>query len=225
MLLRRRYEAPSSVADAEAMQHRLRVLVQADGSAPLAPRTVAGLDVAYDTNSDRLAAAAVVLNAESFEVVDTATAFGRVSFEYVPGLLAFRELPSLVAVLEKLTVSPDLVVCDGFGVAHPRRFGLACHVGVLTDLPCIGVAKTPFLGSYDPPGLQRGDGSDIREGEEILGRVLRTRVGVKPVFVSVGHRISLDDACAQVLRLCRGYRQPETTRLADQLCRRYLRNA
>jgi deoxyribonuclease V len=137
---------PTSVAEARAIQDRLRPLVRRDGE-PFEPRTVAGLDVSYAVGSDRLAAAAVVLDA----------------FDYVPGLLAFREIPALVTALERLAVVPDLLVCDGYGVAHPRRFGLACHLGVLTDLPTIGVAKTPFTGAYSPPGERRGAWSPLLE--------------------------------------------------------------
>lgn len=208
------------MAAAEAIQLRLAALARPEPApAPLTPRTVAGLDVAYDTTSDRVAGAVVVLDAVTLDTVDSATYTGRAAFGYVPGLLAFRELPPLVAALERLRVTPDLLVCDGYGVAHPRRFGLACHLGHLTDLPTVGVAKTPFLGAYQPPGAERGASAELRDGDEVLGRVLRTRTGVKPVFVSVGHRVSLADACRLVLDLCRVSRLPETTRRADRACR------
>jgi deoxyribonuclease V len=143
---------------------------------------------------------------------------GVTDFPYVPGLFAFRELPALLTALERLTVSPDLLICDGQGVAHPRRFGLASHLGVVTGLPSIGVAKTP-MGHYDPPGPERGDWTALRDGNDVVGRALRTQREVKPLFVSIGHRTDLDTACAQVLRLAPKYRQPETTRRADRLCR------
>jgi deoxyribonuclease V len=186
---------------------------------------VAGLDVAYAVDSDRIAAAVVVLDSATLQPVDSAVAVGEATFPYVPGLLAFRELPILVSALERLTVVPELLVCDGQGIAHPTRFGLACHVGLLTDLPTIGVAKTVFVGEYGEPGLERGDFSALRDGDDVIGRVLRTRPGVKPVFVSVGHRIDLDTATARVLELSPKYRLPETTRQADHLSRATLRDS
>jgi deoxyribonuclease V len=213
---------PDSVQRAVAIQLELRSLVSTVTPAGLDVRTVAGLDVAYAEGSAGLAAAVVVLDVADLRVVDSAVATGVARFPYVPGLFAFRELPALVEALERLTVTPDLLVCDGQGMAHPRGFGLACHVGVLTGLPAIGVAKTP-LGRYEPPGDQRGATSPlVVDGTDVVGRVLRTQRGVKPVFVSVGHRIDLDRACAEVLRITPRYRLPETTRQADHLCRQAL---
>ncbi|HEX5595777.1 MAG TPA: deoxyribonuclease V [Micromonosporaceae bacterium] len=210
---------PGTVAEAQAMQDRLRPLVDLVGPGPAAPRTVAGLDVAYAAEGDLLAAAVVVLEARTLAVIDAAVATGRPAFEYVPGLFAFRELPALLDAFGQLTTLPELLVCDGHGLAHPRRFGLACHLGVVTGLPAIGVAKTPLVGSWAPPGQRRGSWSPLVDGTETVGRVLRTRDGVKPVFVSVGHRMSLDNASEQVLALTRRFRLPETTRQADRRCR------
>jgi deoxyribonuclease V len=208
---------PRTVAEAEAEQDRLRPLVVTTGDP--APRTVAGLDVAYQPGGDRLVAAVVVLRADDLTVVESATSPGRAAFGYVPGLFAFRELPALLAALESLRTAPDLLVCDGQGLAHPRRFGLACHLGVLTGLPAVGVGKTRLVGSHDEPGPRRGDAADLLDAGEVVGRVLRTRDGVKPVYVSVGHRIGLDAACRLTLRLTPRYRLPETTRAADHLSR------
>lgn len=208
--------------EAYAVQDRLRPLVDLTAPGPTAPRTVAGLDVAYATSGDRLVAAVVVLDTDSLDVVDEAVVEGRAAFGYVPGLFAFRELPALLEALGRLTIRPELLICDGHGLAHPRRFGLACHLGVLTGIPAFGVGKTPLVGSWDQPGRQRGDWSPLRDGAEVVGRVLRTRSQVKPVFVSVGHGISLANACDRVLALTPRYRLPETTRLADQRCRRAL---
>jgi deoxyribonuclease V len=205
------------------MQDRLRVKVILDDDAPEELRVVAGLDVAYAPDSDHAAAAVVLLDAESGEVIESATAFTSVDFPYLPGLFAFREVPPLVAALRELKTVPDLLVCDGYGVAHPRRFGLACHLGVLSGLPSIGVGKTAFIGEYPPVGDERGEWAPLTDQGEVIGRVLRTRTGVKPVFVSVGHRIGLDRASAQVLRLCRQFRLPETVRAADHLCRAVLK--
>jgi deoxyribonuclease V len=216
---------PSTVAEAEAEQDRLRPLVRGTGSVPLPLRTVAGLDVSYAPDTDRLVAAVVVLSAANLEPVESVTEVGRAAFDYVPGLFAFREVPALLVALRNLTTVPDVLICDGHGLAHPRRFGLACHVGVLTGLPTVGVAKTPFVGAYDPPGPRRGDWSPLVDGGETVGRVLRTQDGVKPVYVSVGHRIGLPEAADLVLWLCQRYRLPETTRQADRLSRDLLAQA
>lgn len=181
--------------------------------------------MAYDDERDLVAAAAVVLDARTLQVVEEATAVGRVSFPYVPGLLAFREIPTVLAALDRLSVDPGLLVCDGYGLAHPRRFGLASHLGVLTGRPSIGVAKNPFTFTYDQPGTSRGEFAPLLADGEEVGRALRTQAGVKPVFVSVGHRVSLTNACAHTLHLTPRFRQPETTRLADSLCRRALKEA
>lgn len=218
---------PADETEARAIQDELRGRVVLDEPGPPAGTgLVTGVDVAYDDERDVVAAAAVVLDAATLAVVDEATAVGRVAFPYVPGLLAFREIPTVLAALESLTSGPGVVVCDGYGLAHPRRFGLATHLGVLTGLPVIGVAKNPFMFAYEQPGARRGDSSPLRadDGEEV-GRALRTQEGVKPVFVSVGHRVDLATACAHTLRLAPVYRLPESTRRADSLCRRALREA
>ncbi|MGW7238399.1 endonuclease V [Streptomyces sp. NPDC054804] len=217
---------PATEEAALAVQDELRgrVVLDEPGPPPGAGH-VTGVDVAYDDDRDLVAAAAVVLDAATLEPVAEATAVGRVSFPYVPGLLAFREIPTVRAALDALPCSPGLVVCDGYGLAHPRRFGLASHLGVLTGLPTIGVAKNPFAFAYDDPDAPRGSRAPLLAGTEEVGRALRTRDGVKPVFVSVGHRVSLDNACAHTLALTPRYRLPETTRRADALCRRALREA
>lgn len=210
---------PSTVAEAEAEQDRLRPLADLVGPGPSEPATVAGLDVAYAEGGDRLAAAVTVLDARTLAVVDAAVSIGRPAFHYVPGLFAFRELPALLDALDSLRTRPELLVCDGHGLAHPRRFGLACHLGVLTGLPAIGVGKTSLVGRWEEPPARRGSWSPLVDGGDLVGRVLRTQDGVRPVFVSVGHRISLENAAAQVLALAPRYRLPETTRTADRMCR------
>ncbi|WP_344629804.1 endonuclease V [Streptomyces glaucosporus] len=220
---------PATEAEAVAEQERIRAAadLSSPGPAPGEVRRIAGVDVTYDEESDLLVAAAVVLDADTLEVVEEAVHTGRSRFPYVPGLLAFRELPGVLAVLEELSAPPEVVVCDGYGYAHPRRAGLAVHLGVLTGLPCFGVAKSPFVFDHAEPGPLRGDSSPLldplRSPPEVVGRALRTRPGVKPVFVSAGHGISLDHACAHTLRLTPRYRLPETTRGADGLSRRALR--
>ncbi|NEB93037.1 endonuclease V [Streptomyces bauhiniae] len=216
---------PATEAEAHAVQDALRGRVVRDESGPL-PGTghVTGVDVAYDDARDLVAAAAVVLDAATLAVVAEATAVGRVAFPYVPGLLAFRELPAVRAALEALPCPPGLVVCDGYGLAHPRRFGLASHLGVLTGLPTMGVAKNPFTFTHPALAPARGSAAPLHaeDGEEV-GAALRTRSEVKPVYVSVGHRVSLENAVAHTLALTPRYRLPETTRRADALCRRALR--
>jgi deoxyribonuclease V len=217
---------PATEEQARLVQDELRerVLLDEPGPPPGTGR-VTGVDVAYDDERDVVAAAAVVLDAVTLDVVAEATAVGRVSFPYVPGLLAFREIPTVLAALDALPCPPGLVVCDGYGLAHPRRFGLASHLGVLTGLPTIGVAKNPFAFSYEEPGARRGSVAPLLAGTEEVGRALRTQDGIKPVFVSVGHRVDLDNACAHTLALTPKYRLPESTRRADSLCRRALREA
>jgi deoxyribonuclease V len=207
---------PSTEAEALDLQDALRSRVEIVAG-PAAPRTVAGLDVAYD--GDRLAAAVVVLDTADLRVLDRAVVKGAPAFPYIPGLFAFREIPALLEALGRLTVRPEVLICDGHGLAHPRRFGLACHLGVLTGLPALGVGKTPLVGRWDEPDAARGARSDLVDEGEIVGAVLRTRTGVKPVFVSAGHLTDLDTACDLVLRLTPRFRLPETTRRADRACR------
>ncbi len=215
---------PATEEQACAVQDELRGRVILDEPGPV-PETgrVTGVDVAYDDACDIVVAAAVVLDAATLDVVAESTAAGQVPFPYVPGLLAFREIPAVLAALDALPCEPGLVVCDGYGLAHPRRLGLASHLGVLTGLPTIGVAKNPFTFGYEEPGTSRGSSSPLLAGDEEVGRALRTQQGIKPVFVSVGHRVTLDNACAHTLHLATRFRLPETTRHADALCRRALK--
>ncbi|WP_019926921.1 endonuclease V [Nocardia sp. BMG111209] len=214
-------ELPADPAAAVALQQRLRALVEPYDPAPPHFQTIAGLDCAYD-DAGNVVAAVVVLDAATLEPVDTATARGHTTFPYIPGLLAFRELPTTIAALRQLGTTPDLLICDGQGLAHPRRFGLACHLGLLTGVPTAGVAKT-LWGDCGDLGAERGATADITIDGELVGRALRTRTAVKPVHVSVGHRTTLETACAATLHLTPRYRQPETTRRADHLCRMLLR--
>lgn len=202
-------------AQARRLQERLRRrVVRADRFGPV--RRVAGADVSYDRRSPRLFAAVVVIDARSGAVLERAGVEARARFPYVPGYLSFRELPPLLEAFERLREPPDLVVCDGQGFAHPRRFGLACHLGVTLDLPTIGCAKTRLVGTYREPGLRRGAHRRLLDGDEVIGEVVRTRDGVRPVFVSVGHRVGLESARRWVLRLARRHRLPEPSREAHQ---------
>ena len=210
---------PTTAVEAIAVQEDLRHRVDPT-DAGSSPQYVAGLDVTYD--GDRLAAAVVVLDWETLAEVDRAVVHGKTAFPYVPGLFAFREVPALLEALERLSTTPDLLVCDGQGLAHPRRFGLACHLGVLTGIPALGAAKTAFVGTHAEPGVARGETADLLLDGEVVGAVLRTQREVKPVYVSIGHRISLSTAIARVLHLTPRYRLPETTRAADHLSRKAL---
>jgi deoxyribonuclease V len=162
----------------------------------------------------------VVLDVATLEVVEEATASLEVSFPYVPGLLSFRELPPLAAAWEKLSTKPDLVVFDAHGLAHPRRFGLACHGGLLFDAPAIGAAKSVLVGEAGPLGRAKGSQSDLVFQGEVVGRVLRTRSEVRPVYVSIGHRINLEAAVDLVVRMCPRFRIPEPIRRAHHLSNR-----
>ncbi|AUI61658.1 endonuclease V [Amycolatopsis sp. BJA-103] len=219
------HDRPNTVAEAIGIQEALRGLVDPEDRCPQEIVTVTGLDVAYDEGSGLIAAAAVTLETSGFSVVEQWTVVSEVSFPYEPGLFAFRELPPLLEALRALDHTPDLLVCDGHGLAHPRRFGLACHLGVVTGLPTLGVGKTRFIGEHGEPGRERGAKEPLVDDGEVVGMVLRTQDGVKPVYVSIGHKISLDNACRQVLRLSPAFRQPETTRHADRLARDALKEA
>jgi deoxyribonuclease V len=149
--------------------------------------------------------------------VETRGAHCPLTFPYVPGLLSFRELPALIRVMRKVQSRVDVVMCDGQGIAHPRRFGIACHLGVLLDLPTVGVGKSRLTGSFTPPGSDKGACSKLLDGNEQIGTVLRTRKDVKPLFVSPGHRVSIESATAWVLECATRYRLPEPIRQADRL--------
>jgi deoxyribonuclease V len=188
-----------------------------------APRLVAGLDVSYAKESERLAAAAVVIEMTTRAVVEETVVKGFAAFGYYPGLLAFREVPILLQALRQLETTPDLLLCDGQGLAHPRRCGLACHLGVLTSVAAIGCAKTRFVGEHAEPGLDRGQRVPLVDSGQTVGEVLRTQDGVKPVYVSPGYAIGLAQASDIVLALCSQYRLPDPIRRADHISRRALR--
>jgi deoxyribonuclease V len=200
-------------AEARRVQESLRARLRLEGG-PGPLRRVAGADVSYERGGDELFAAIVVLDARSLEVLECVRSRARTTFPYVPGLLSFRELPPLLRAAGRLHRRPDLLVCDGQGLAHPRRFGLACHLGLLLDLPTLGCAKTRLVGAHREPGPRRGQYARLVDRGETVGSVLRTRTGVKPVFVSPGHRIGLEAARRLTLSLCRGYRLPEPVRAA-----------
>ena len=219
-----RHSFDLTIPEARALQERLRSRVR-EAELPDVLRRVAGADVSYDRGGPILFAAVVVLDPATFEVIESVGVQSRARFPYVPGYLSFREVPPLLEAFAKLTRVPDLLVCDGQGRAHPRRFGLACHLGVLLDLPAIGCAKTRLVGTHREPGPRRGAHVRLLEAGECVGEVVRTREGVRPVYVSVGHRVSLPTARRLVLRLTRGYRLPEPTRAAHAEVNRLRREA
>jgi len=217
-----RHRWPTNYKDAVALQDKLRDRLVTRG-APKGVRLVAGVDVSYDKGSELYHAGVVVLSYPGLEFVEEAWASGESFFPYIPGLLSFREGPISLAAFKKLRNRPDLVIFDGQGFAHPRGFGLACHICLLLDIPSIRCAKSVLVGEYREPGKRRGSSSALVYKGETVGRALRTRDGVKPVYVSVGHRMTLEPACAFVLGCARGYRLPEPTRLAHLLVNRVRR--
>ena len=176
-------------------------------------RSVAGADIALEQSTGF--AAVIVHSFPELEELERASSAGELKFPYVPGLLAFRELPLLLETFSKLRRMPDLILADGHGWAHPRRAGMACHLGLVLDTPTIGCAKSLLVGNYAMPDAARGSTSPLSEGRERIGTVLRTRDGVRPVFVSCGHRVSLATAVRLILQCCDGYRIPKPQRQAD----------
>jgi deoxyribonuclease V len=209
------------IESAIALQEKLRncIVVQDDFGAV---RTVAGVDIGFSTDGSTARAAIAVLSYPDLELVASTTLEAPVTFPYIPGLLAFREVPIALKALAQLGMQPDLLLCDGNGYIHPRRFGLACHLGLLGNIPSIGVAKTPYIGTHDPLEEPRGSWQLLYDQQEPIGAALRTQDNVKPLYVSVGHRISLETALQFALICSPRYRLPETTRWADHLSKGHL---
>jgi deoxyribonuclease V len=203
-----------TVAEAREIQRTLRDRLVLHPPMDFAPRWIAGADVSMERFSHFGYAGIVVLDAETLQPVEEATTAAELRFPYVPGYLSFREVPPLDDCWRRLRARPDLVVFDGHGYAHPRRFGLACHGGVLWDVPSIGCAKNPLVGEHGELGWERGSVSAIIHEGEVVGMAVRTRTGTKPLYVSAGHRMDLPTAVEWVLRLSPRFRQPETTRHA-----------
>lgn len=205
-----------SPAEAMAVQQALRPHLTLTDQLGTVQR-VAGVDVGFEAAGTVTRAAIAVLSFPELDLLETVMARRPTTFPYIPGLLSFRELPAVLEALERLREPPDLLVCDGQGIAHPRQFGIACHLGLLTDLPAIGVAKTRLCGAHAEPPDQRGAWTPLWLRDEPIGAVLRSRPGVKPLYISPGHRISLLTAMDYVMRCCTRYRLPETTRHAHRL--------
>lgn len=207
---------PTTVAEAVELQNSMRARVITEDRLG-ALQFVAGLDVGIAQDEISVRAAIAVLRFPDLRTADQAVVVRRAPFPYVPGFLSFRETPPLFDALDRLGQLPDLLLCDGQGIAHPRRFGLACHIGVLTGIPSIGVAKSLLIGEHKPVARRRGAWQPLLHRGERVGAALRTRDDVRPVYVSVGHKVSLESAIGVVLACTPQYRLPETTRAAYRL--------
>ncbi len=202
-----------TVAQAMEIQRQLTTQVSKRNEVG-SPRLLAGVDISSQSSRGTATGAVVVLTYPELTVVETETVEQGLDFPYIPGLLSFRESPLILAACEKLTIKPDLLLVDGQGLAHPRRLGLACHLGLLLDVPTIGCAKSLLCGSHTAVEAKPGSFAPLRDGDEIIGAALCTKEGTKPVYVSIGHRVDLETAIFWVMQCCRGYRIPEPTRLA-----------
>jgi len=215
MEIKRLHDWELSAADAIKLQRRLAVQISRIGQ-KLSPHYIAGVDVSVRRGEATATGSVVVLSYPELMVIETRTVRSPLNFPYVPGLLSFREMPIILAAYEQLTIAPDLVLVDGQGIAHPRRMGIASHLGLFLDRPTIGCAKSLLCGSHETPGNEPGDYAEIVDNNETIGVALRTKTGVKPVYVSTGHRTSLPQAIEWVMKCCKGYRLPEPARLAHQ---------
>jgi len=180
-------------------------------------RYVAGIDLGFEAQGSTTRAVIVIMSVPELIIEEEILSSFPTSFPYVPGLLSFREIPAILKAFSKLTICPDLLFCDGQGIAHPRRFGLASHLGLICNVPSIGVAKSRLIGMHDQVGQSRGDWQPLKDDDEIIGSVLRTRTGVKPLYISPGHRISVETSNNLVLGCTTEYRLPEPIRRAHYL--------
>ncbi len=220
MKISQRHAWPLTVEDATVIQQQLRGEVITSDQLEEPVKYVAGVDMGFEAAGTISRAAVVVLSFPDLQLQESAIARRPTSFPYVPGFLSFREIPAVLDAMEQLSITPDLVLCDGQGLAHPRRFGIACHLGIIVNMPTIGVAKSLLIGKYQEVPEQKGSWQPLIHRGETIGAVLRTRTGTKPLYVSSGHRVSLQTAVQYVLRCTPRYRLPETTRLADKLASR-----
>ena len=216
MKMDQEFSFPNNVETAIAMQEKLcHQVITEDLFGDI--KYVAGVDVSYSNDNRITQGAIAVLSFPELELKEQAIAQRPTSFPYIPGLLSFREIPAILDAFKKLNIIPDLLLCDGQGLIHPRRFGLACHLGVLVNIPSIGVAKSHYIGKYDAVGLEKGNWQPLIYQEKVIGAVVRSRTGVKPIYVSTGHKISWKTAINYVLKCTSKYPLPETTHRADKL--------
>lgn len=213
MKVKRLHSWQLSVAQAQDLQRQLAGQVLKQGEVTN-PQFIAGVDISTERGQAMATAAVVVLNYPELKLVETRIIEDKLGFPYIPGLLSFRESPLILTACEQLTITPDLILADGQGLAHPRRFGIASHLGLLLDTPAIGCAKSLLCGTHRTPEAETGSYADIIDKGEIIGVALRTRPGTSPVYVSIGHKVDLAMAIRWVLNCCRGYRIPEPLRLA-----------
>jgi deoxyribonuclease V len=206
-----------TVAEARELQLALRERIVLRARPDFRPRTIAGADVSMEKFAKRGYAGIVTLDAATLDTVEEASSAATLQMPYIPGYLSFRELPPLDDAFRKLCTKPDVVIFDGQGLAHPRRFGIACHGGLLWDVPTIGCAKSILVGEHDEPGWARGSTAPLVHQGETVGVALRTRDGVKPVYVSPGHLMDIETAVRVVLSVSPKYREPETTRRSHRL--------
>ena len=211
-----------TTAEAKAIQNKLAAEVSRVGNV-IAPRLIAGVDISVNRWNGTSRGAVAVLNYPDLEMVEVKVVTDKITFPYVPGLLTFREAPLILAAFKEITNVPDIVMVDGQGIAHPRRIGLASHLGLCLGIPTIGCAKSRLCGEYEEPANEQGSRTELLDNGEVIGAAVRTKTGVKPVYVSIGHMIDLEGAINWVEACCRGYRLPEPTRLAHQAAGGFLR--
>jgi len=202
-----------SITQALDIQRRLAAQVSRSNEVGV-PRFIAGVDISVDKGQGVATGAVVVLKYPELGVLETKVVNDKLNFPYIPGLLSFREAPLILATCQKLTVAPDLILVDGQGIAHPRRMGLASHIGLWLNSPTIGCAKSLLCGTHQVPGTEPGSYAEVVDHGEIIGAALRTKLGTKPIYVSIGHKIDLPTAIHWVMECCGGYRIPEPARLA-----------
>ncbi len=217
MQINQRHNWNLTTSEAKAIQEELQKEVITEDKFKQPIKYVAGVDMGFEADGTISRAAVAVLNFPELQLQEQSIVRRATSFPYIPGFLSFREIPAVLDALQKINTIPDIILCDGQGFAHPRRFGIACHLGVIVDIPTIGVAKSWLIGKYEEVPQTKGSWQPLIHNNEIIGAVLRTRSHVKPVYVSSGHRISLATAIDYVLRCTPKYRLPETTRIADKL--------
>ncbi|GAX44501.1 endonuclease V [Tolypothrix sp. NIES-4075] len=217
MKIYQRHAWQLTLDEAIAIQEQLQAEVITEDKFKEPVQYVAGVDMGFEANGTISRAAVAVLNFPDLQIIETSLAYRPTTFPYIPGFLSFREIPAVLDALEKITTIPDIILCDGQGIAHPRRFGIACHLGVLVDIPTIGVAKSLLVGKHEIVPETKGSWQPLIHKCETIGAVLRSRTKVKPLYISSGHRVSLPTAIDYVLRCTPKYRLPETTRIADKL--------
>jgi deoxyribonuclease V len=214
MIIRQLHDWDLSITQARQIQHELAGQVIRYNDRAIRFKTIAGVDISGTDSDNNATAAVVVLSYPYNNILEVATFRGIPPFPYVSGFLSFREIPLIIKIFQTLSNIPDIILVDGQGIAHPRRFGLASHLGLILDIPTIGCAKSRLCGSHDAPDNTAGAYSELVDKNEIIGAVVRTKTNVRPLYISIGHKIDLQSAVNCVLECCRGYRLPEATRLA-----------